>query len=217
MSKKFVCTICGYVHEGDEAPEKCPKCKAPKDKFTELPKKELKGTKTEKNLMEAFAGESQARNKYTYFASKAKKEGYEQIAALFEETALNEREHAKLWFKYLHGGEVPSTVENLKAAAAGENAEWTDMYARMAREAREEGFDEIAAKFEMVGAIEKVHEERYLKLLKNIEDAVVFSREGECIWVCRNCGHVVVGKKAPEVCPVCAHPQAYFELKAENF
>ena len=217
MSKKYVCTICGYVHEGDQAPEKCPKCKAPQGKFKELPAKELKGTKTEQNLMEAFAGESQARNKYTYFASKAKKEGYEQIAALFEETALNEREHAKLWFKYLHGGEVPSTVENLKAAADGENAEWTDMYARMAREAREEGFDEIAAKFEMVGAIEKIHEERYRKLLKNIEDSVVFSREGDCIWVCRNCGHVVVGKKAPEVCPVCAHPQSYFELKAENF
>ena len=217
MSKKFICTVCGYVHEGDQAPEKCPKCKAPQSKFQELPKKELKGTKTEQNLMEAFAGESQARNKYTYFASKAKKEGYEQIAALFEETALNEREHAKLWFKYLHGGEVPTTVENLKAAADGENQEWTDMYARMAREAREEGFDEIAAKFEMVGAIEKVHEERYRKLLKNIEDAVVFSREGDCIWVCRNCGHVVVGKKAPEVCPVCAHPQSYFEIKAENF
>ena len=145
------------------------------------------GTKTEKNLMEAFAGESQARNKYTYFASKAKKEGYEQIAAIFEETALNEREHAKLWFKYLCGGDIPTTTANLAAAAAGENAEWTDMYARMA------------------------------KLLKNIEDAVVFSREGDCIWVCRNCGHVVVGKKAPEVCPVCAHPQSYFEMKAENF
>ena len=217
MSKKFVCTVCGYVHEGDSAPEKCPKCKAPKSKFIECAPKGLKGTKTEKNLMEAFAGESQARNKYTYFASKAKKEGYEQIAAIFEETALNEREHAKLWFKYLCGGDIPTTTANLAAAAAGENAEWTDMYARMAREAREEGFDEIAGKFEMVGAIEKHHEERYRKLLKNIEDAVVFSREGDCIWVCRNCGHVVVGKKAPEVCPVCAHPQSYFELKAENF
>ncbi len=217
MSKKFVCTVCGYVHEGDSAPEKCPKCKAPKSKFIECAPKGLKGTKTEKNLMEAFAGESQARNKYTYFASKAKKEGYEQIAAIFEETALNEREHAKLWFKYLCGGDIPTTTANLAAAAAGENAEWTDMYARMAREAREEGFDEIADKFEMVGAIEKHHEERYRKLLKNIEDAVVFSREGDCIWVCRNCGHVVVGKKAPEVCPVCAHPQSYFELKAENF
>ena len=217
MSKKFVCTVCGYVHEGDAAPEKCPKCKAPKSKFIECAPKGLKGTKTEKNLMEAFAGESQARNKYTYFASKAKKEGYEQIAAIFEETALNEREHAKLWFKYLCGGDIPTTTANLAAAAAGENAEWTDMYARMAREAREEGFDEIADKFEMVGAIEKHHEERYRKLLKNIEDAVVFSSEGDCIWVCRNCGHVVVGKKAPEVCPVCAHPQSYFELKAENF
>ena len=217
MSKKFVCTVCGYVHEGDAAPEKCPKCMAPKSKFIECTPKELKGTKTEKNLMEAFAGESQARNKYTYFASKARKEGYEQIAAIFEETALNEREHAKLWFKYLCGGDIPTTVENLAAAAAGENAEWTDMYARMAREAREEGFDEIACKFEMVGAIEKHHEERYRKLLKNIEDAVVFSRDGECIWVCRNCGHVVVGKKAPEVCPVCDHPKSYFELKAGNF
>ena len=217
MSKKFVCTVCGYVHEGDAAPEKCPKCKAPQSKFTVVPPKSLKGTRTEQNLKEAFAGESQARNKYNYFASKAKKEGYEQIAAIFEETALNEKEHAKIWFKYLCGGEIPSTVENLTAAAEGENQEWTDMYARMAREAREEGFDEIAEKFERVGAIEKEHEARYRKLLKNIEDAVVFSRDGDCIWVCRNCGHVVIGKRAPEVCPVCAHPQSYFELKAENF
>ncbi|MDY5969801.1 MAG: rubrerythrin family protein [Bacteroidales bacterium] len=179
--------------------------------------KELKGTKTEKNLMDAFAGESQARNKYSYYASKAKKDGYEQIAALFEETAQNEKEHAKLWFKYLHDGEVPDTMANLKDAADGENYEWTDMYARMAREAHEEGFEEIAKKFEMVAAIEKHHEERYRKLLKNIQDAVVFSREGDAIWVCRNCGHVVVGKKAPQLCPVCMHPQSFFEIKADNF
>ena len=179
--------------------------------------KELKGTKTEKNLMDAFAGESQARNKYTYYASKARKDGYEQIAALFEETAGNEKEHAKLWFKYLNGGEIPSTVENLKDAAAGENYEWTDMYDRMAKEADEEGFKEIAAKFRMVGAIERHHEERYRKLVQNIEEGVVFSRDGDRIWKCRNCGHIVVGKKAPEVCPVCNHPQAYFEPKKDNY
>ena len=179
--------------------------------------KELKGTKTEKNLQEAFAGESQARNKYTYFASKARKDGYEQIAAIFEETANNEKEHAKMWFKLLEGGAVRSTRENLKAAAEGENYEWTDMYDRMAQEAEEEGFHEIAEKFRGVGAIEKRHEERYRKLLQNIEDALVFSREGVAIWVCRNCGHVVVGKQAPKVCPVCAHPQSYFELQANNF
>lgn len=179
--------------------------------------KDLKGTKTEKNLMDAFAGESMARNKYTYFASKARKEGYEQIAALFEETAGNEKEHAKMWFKYLEGGEIGDTVSNLKAAAEGENYEWTDMYDRMAKEAEEEGFKEIAAKMRMVGAIEKHHEERYRKLLKNVEDALVFSREGDCVWICRNCGHIVVGKKAPKVCPVCMHPQSYFEIKAENF
>ena len=179
--------------------------------------KDLKGTKTEKNLQEAFAGESQARNKYTYFASKARKDGYEQIAAIFEETANNEKEHAKMWFKLLEGGAVRSTRENLKAAAEGENYEWTDMYDRMAREAEEEGFHEIAEKFRGVCAIEKHHEERYRKLLQNIEDALVFSREGDAIWVCRNCGHVVVGKQAPKVCPVCAHPQSYFELQANNF
>lgn len=179
--------------------------------------KELKGSKTEKNLMEAFAGESMARNKYTYFASKAKKEGYEQIAALFALTADNEKEHAKLWFKYLEGGEIKSTEENLKEAAAGENYEWTDMYDRMAREAEEEGFLEIAAKFRGVAAVEKEHEERYRKLLSNVEQAIVFSREGDAVWICRNCGHVVVGKKAPEVCPVCNHPKAYFELRAENY
>ena len=179
--------------------------------------KELKGSRTEANLMAAFAGESQARNKYTYYASKAKKDGYEQIAALFLETAENEKEHAKIWFKLLHGGAVPSTEENLADAAAGENYEWTDMYAGFAKEAREEGFDDIAALFEMVAKIEKEHEERYLKLLANIKDGVVFSKDGDTIWKCRNCGHIVVGKKAPELCPVCAHPKSYFEVKAENY
>ena len=179
--------------------------------------KDLKGTKTEKNLMEAFAGESMARNKYTYFASKAKKDGYEQIAALFEATANNEKEHAKLWFKYLQGGAVKSTPENLVIAAEGENYEWTDMYDRMAKEADEEGFPEIAARMRGVAAIEKHHEERYHKLLKNIDDKVVFSRDGECVWICRNCGHIVVGKAAPEVCPVCEHARSYFELHAENY
>ena len=179
--------------------------------------KELKGTKTEQNLKEAFAGESMARNKYTYFASKAKKDGYVQIASIFEETAANEKEHAKMWYKYLNGGSVSDTKANLVDAANGENFEWTDMYARMAKEAREEGFDEIAEKFEQVGAIEKHHEERYRKLLKNIEDAVVFSREGDVIWQCANCGHIVIGKMAPEVCPVCDHPQSYFQIMAENY
>ena len=178
---------------------------------------ELKGSKTEQNLLTAFAGESQARNKYTYFASKAKKDGYEQIAAIFEETANNEKEHAKMWFKELNGGAVPGTIENLKAAADGENYEWTDMYDEFARVAEEEGFTEIAEKFRGVAAIEKHHEERYRKLLKNIEDKVVFSKDEDAIWICRNCGHVVIGKEAPEVCPVCAHPQSYFELKSENY
>ena len=179
--------------------------------------KDLQGTKTEKNLWEAFAGESKARNKYTYYASKARKDGYEQIAAIFEETANNEKEHAKLWFKYLEGGDIKDTVSNLKDAAAGENYEWTDMYARMAKEAEEEGFKEIAAKMRMVGAIEKHHEERYRKLVGNIEDGVVFSRDGDRIWKCRNCGHIVIGPKAPKVCPVCAHPQSFFEINAENY
>ena len=178
---------------------------------------ELKGSKTEANLLAAFAGESQARNKYTYFASKAKKDGYEQIAAIFEETANNEKEHAKMWFKELNGGSIPGTVENLKAAAEGENYEWTDMYEEFARVAEEEGFKAIAAKFRAVGEIEKHHEERFKKLLKNIEDEVVFSSDEDKIWICRNCGHIVVGKKAPEVCPVCAHPQSYFERKADNY
>ena len=178
---------------------------------------ELKGSKTEKNLMEAFAGESQARNKYTYFASKAKKEGYEQIAAIFLETADNEKEHAKIWFKLLNGGEIKSTEENLKAAAEGENYEWTDMYDRMAKEAREEGFDHIADLFESVGKIEKEHEERYKKLLENVEEGKVFEAGEVKIWKCRNCGHIVIGKEAPEICPVCSHPKAYFEIKAENY
>ena len=177
--------------------------------------KDLKGTKTLENLMAAFAGESQARNKYTYFASKAKKEGYEQIAELFTETANQEKEHAKIWFKLFHG--IGDTMENLKDAAQGENDEWTDMYPRMAKEAREEGFDEIADLFEGVAAVEKVHEEKYRKLLANIEEGIVFSRDGDRVWQCRNCGHIHVGKQAPEVCPVCNHPQAYFELKKENY
>ena len=177
----------------------------------------LKGTKTEANLMTAFAGESQARNKYTYYASKARKDGYVQIAKLFEETANNEKEHAKIWFKLLHDGAIPSTAENLLDAAEGENYEWTDMYANMAKDAREEGFTEIAILFEQVAAIEKRHEERYRKLLSNVEGGVVFSRDGDMIWECSNCGHVVIGKKAPELCPVCKHPQSYFQILAENY
>ncbi len=179
--------------------------------------KDLKGTKTERNLREAFAGESMARNKYSYFASKARKDGYEQIAAIFEETANNEKEHAKLWFKLLCGGEISDTMDNLRAAAEGENYEWTDMYARMAEEADEEGFPEIARRFRGVAAIEKHHEERYRRLLKNIEEGIVFSREGDTVWICRNCGHIHIGKKAPGVCPVCNHKQSFFEIKAENY
>ena len=178
---------------------------------------ELKGSRTEANLMTAFAGESQARNKYTYYASKAKKDGYVQIAQIFEETANNEKEHAKIWFKLLHDGGIPTTIENLKDAAEGENYEWTEMYAEFAKVAKEEGFDKIAALFEMVGAIEKEHEERYKKLLSNIQDGIVFSRDNDMMWICSNCGHIHIGKKAPEVCPVCAHPQAYFMEKAENY
>ena len=178
---------------------------------------ELKGSKTEQNLMKAFAGESQARNKYTYFASKAKKEGYEQIAAIFQETADNEKEHAKMWFKLLQGGQIKSTAENLKDAAAGENYEWTDMYAGFAKIAKEEGFDRIAYLFEEVGKIEKEHEARYLKLLDNVENELVFSKDGDKIWKCRNCGHICIGKEAPKVCPVCEHPQSFFEIKAENY
>lgn len=179
--------------------------------------KDLKGTKTERNLQEAFAGESMARNKYTYYASKARKDGYEQIAAIFEEAAANEKEHAKLWFKFLHGGEIADTMTNLRDAAAGENYEWTDMYDRMAKEAEEEGFTAIAARFRMVAAIERHHEERYRRLVQNIEEGIVFSREGDTIWICRNCGHVVIGKKAPGVCPVCQHPQSFFEIEAKNY
>ena len=177
----------------------------------------LQGSKTESNLMTAFAGESQARNKYTYYASQAKKDGYEQIAAIFEETAGNEKEHAKLWFKELHGGKVPSTVENLKDAANGENGEWTEMYKEFAQTAREEGFDQIAELFEQVGAIEKHHEERFLKLLDNIDNNLVFEKGEEKVWICRNCGHIYVGTSALDICPVCKHPQSYQELKAENY
>ena len=175
------------------------------------------GTKTLENLKKALAGESEARTKYDFFASQAKKDGYEQIAAIFTETAANEKEHAKLWFKELHGGAVEPTDKNLQAAADGENYEWSDMYVEFARVAREEGFDELAEKFDQVAAIEKTHEERYLKLLDNVKEKKVFSRDGDAIWVCRNCGHIVIGKEAPEICPVCAHPQAYFEIKAENY
>ena len=270
---RFKCTVCGYIHEGADAPDICPRCKQPREKFVEMlgggnykpvePKytgfstpnsgyptqnsgyptrnpvyptqnpsyttpstgypastgyrRSLTGTKTEKNLQEAFAGESMARNKYTYFASKARKDGFEQIADLFEETAANEKEHAKIWYKYLNGGSVKDTPANLLDAAAGEQHEWTDMYARMAREAREEGFTEIALKFEMVAAIERHHEERYRKLLQNINDRRVFSKDGDVIWQCANCGHIVVGRQAPDVCPVCDHPQSFFQVEAVNY
>ena len=217
---KYKCKVCGYIHEGDSAPEVCPLCKKT-NCFEEVkeegaPKNKYAGTKTEKNLQAAFAGESQATNKYTYFASVAKKNGYEQIAEIFLHTAANEREHAKLWFKALNGVS-DNTADNLKAAAEGENFEWTDMYDAMAKQAIEDGFPELAVKFRGVGAIEKRHEERYRKLLKNIEDEAVFAKDGSAIWQCRQCGHIVVGKKAPEVCPVCAHPKSFFEVKAENY
>lgn len=179
--------------------------------------KELKGSKTEANLMTAFAGESQARNKYTYYASKAKKDGYVQIAKIFEETAANEKEHAKIWFKLLHDGNIPDTAANLLDAANGENYEWTDMYKGFAEEAKAEGFDHIAFLFEQVAKIEKEHEERYRKLLSNVENGLVFTKDGDTIWQCSNCGHIVIGKSAPDICPVCAHPKAYFEIKAENY
>lgn len=179
--------------------------------------KELKGTKTEKNLMEAFAGESKAHTKYSYYASKARKDGYEQIAAIFEETSHNEKEHAKLWFKLLHGGDMPDTMANLRDAADGENYEWTDMYERMAVDAEEEGFSAIAKRFRAVADIERLHEVRYRRLLQNIEEGIVFSRDGDRVWVCRNCGHIVIGPKAPAACPVCAHPQSFFELRADNY
>lgn len=179
--------------------------------------KELKGSRTEQNLEAAFAGESMARNKYTYYASKARKDGFVQIAKIFEETAENEKEHAKIWFKLLHGDDIPSTIDNLVDAANGENYEWTDMYDKFAAEAREEGFTKIAALFDLVAKIEKEHEARYRKLITNMEEGLVFSREGDTIWQCSNCGHIVIGKKAPEICPVCKHPKAYFEIKAENY
>ena len=221
------CKICGYEYVGEELPKDfiCPLCKHPasdfekivqeEEKMGEAPKNKYAGTKTEKNLREAFAGESQARNKYTYFASVAKKNGYEQIASLFLKTADNEKEHAKLWFKAL--GELGTTTENLLQAAEGENFEWTNMYDRMAKEADEEGFHELAEQFRGVAAIEKHHEERYRKLLKNIENEEVFKKSGVAIWECRNCGHIVVGTEAPDVCPVCAHPQSFFEVTAENY
>ena len=179
--------------------------------------KDLKGTKTEKNLMEAFAGESKAHTKYSYYASKARKDGYEQIAAIFEETSHNEKEHAKLWFKLLHGGDMPDTMANLRDAADGENYEWTDMYERMAVDAEEDGFSAIAKRFRAVADIERLHDERYRRLLQNIEEGIVFSRDGDRVWVCRNCGHIVIGPKAPAACPVCAHPQSFFELRADNY
>ena len=209
---KFVCKICGYVHEGASAPEFCPKCRQP-GVFVEVNR--YYGTQTEKNLEAAFAGESQARNKYTYFASVAKKEGYEQIAAIFLQTAENEKEHAKLWFKELQG--IGKTPDNLKAAAEGENFEWTDMYEGFAKTAEKEGFPELAARFRGVAAIEKRHEERYRALLKNVETKQVFEKSEVKVWECRNCGHIVVGTKAPEICPVCNHPQSYFEVSADNY
>ena len=216
---KWKCTVCGYIHEGDTPPESCPVCKQPASKFVKLEEEAKKnpyaGTQTEKNLEAAFAGESQARNKYTYFASVAKKEGYEQMSALFLKTADNEKEHAKMWFKELNG--IGDTKENLKEAADGENYEWTDMYEGFAKTAEAEGFTELAAKFRMVAAIEKHHEERYRALLNNIETASVFEKSEVKVWECRNCGHIVVGTKAPEVCPVCAHPKAFFEVNAENY
>ena len=219
--EKWKCTVCSYIHEGPMTPDfKCPICKQGADKFVKIEeaapaKNPFAGSKTEKNLWEAFAGESQARNKYTYFASVAKKAGFEQIAALFLQTAENEKEHAKLWFKAL--GELGDTAENLLHAAEGENYEWTDMYDRMAREADEEGFHELAEQFRGVAAIEKTHEERYRKLLHNVEAKAVFEKSGVTLWECRNCGHLVMGVKAPELCPVCKHPQAFFEVRAENY
>ena len=217
--EKWKCPICGYVHEGP-LPEgfTCPVCKQPGSVFVKVEAAKSNpyaGTQTEKNLEAAFAGESQARNKYTYFASKAKKEGFEQIAALFLQTAENEKEHAKIWFKELNG--IGSTAENLAAAADGENYEWTDMYEGFAVTAEKEGFPELAAKFRMVAAIEKHHEERYRALLRNVEAQEVFAKSEVKVWECRNCGHIVVGTKAPEICPVCAHPQSYFEIHAENY
>ena len=219
---KYRCTICGYVHEGELTEDfKCPLCKQPASVFEKIeekkeePTNKYAGTKTEKNLMEAFAGESQARNKYTYFANIALREGYEQLAEIFLKTARNEQEHARLWFQEL--GHLGNTAQNLAAAAAGENYEWTDMYDRMAKDAEEEGFPELAETFRKVGAIEKAHEERYLALLKNVEMQQVFEKSEEVMWECRVCGHLVIGKKAPEVCPVCKYSQSYFEVRGENY
>ncbi|NLK85846.1 MAG: rubrerythrin family protein [Aeromonadales bacterium] len=215
---KYVCKACGYIYEGDCAPEECPLCHK-KDVFIAREEKcacnKYAGTKTEQNLKDAFAGESQARNKYTYFASVAKKAGYEQIAALFLKTADNEKEHAKMWFKELGG--IGDTAANLKAAAEGENYEWTDMYDNMAKVATEEGFTELAEKFLAVAAIEKEHEQRYRKLLENVQQKQVFEKSGVTVWECRNCGHIVVGTAAPEICDVCNHPQSYFEVRKENY
>ena len=222
--EKWKCTVCGYIHEGPMTPDfKCPICKQPANKFVKIEdaaapaKNPYAGTKTEKNLMEAFAGESQARNKYTFFASMAKKEGYEQLAAIFEETAGNEKEHAKIWFKLLCGGAIPDTLTCLDMAAGGEHDEWTEMYPRMAKEAKEEGFPQIAALFTMVAQIEKEHEERYRALAENLKNNKVFAREEQQVWQCRNCGYTYIGKSAPLKCPVCAHPQSYFELKKINY
>ena len=215
---KFRCKICGYIYEGDQAPEECPICHATSTKFEQVNDKRetaYQGTKTEKNLLAAFAGESQARNKYTYFASVAKKEGYEQIAELFLHTADNEKEHAKIWLKELSG--IGDTAKNLAEAAKGENYEWTDMYKRFATEAEEEGFYELAKKFRMVAEIERAHEERYRKLLKNVEMQRVFEKGTMTMWECKNCGHLVMGVRAPEVCPVCKHPQSFFEVRAETY
>ena len=216
---KWKCTVCGYIHEGDQPPTECPVCKQPAEKFEKIEEtvsdNPYAGTKTEKNLWEAFAGESQARNKYTYFAEVARNAGYEQIAALFLQTAENEKAHAQLWFKAL--GELGDTPANLLHAAEGENHEWTDMYERMAKEAEEEGFTALAAQFRGVAAIEKMHEERYRALLKNVEAMEVFKKSGVTMWECRNCGHVVVGVEAPQVCPVCKYPQSYFEVRKENY
>lgn len=220
IMEKWKCTVCGHIHEGSiDENFVCPVCGQPAGKFVKLGNEDNKnayaGTKTEKNLWEAFAGESQARNKYTYFASVAKKAGYEQIAALFLQTAENEKEHAKLWFKALDG--IGNTEENLLHAAEGENAEWTDMYDRMAKEADEEGFADLAEQFRQVAAIEKSHEERYRALLSNVENKTVFEKSGVTVWECRNCGHIVIGTSAPDICPVCSHPQAYFEVRKENY
>lgn len=222
--KKFRCKVCGYIYEGDELPADfvCPLCHKGVEVFEEVQEapaaggdNRLKGTKTAENLATAFAGESQARNKYDYFAGVARKEGYQQIAELFMETAMNERQHAKIWFKHLEG--LGDTAANLKAAAEGENYEWTDMYEGFAETAEKEGFPELAAQFRAVGAIEKAHEERYLKLLNNIEMKRVFEKSEEVMWQCRECGHLVIGKQAPEICPVCAHPQSYQQVRAENY